>query len=135
MSLTTAHRSPVRSRNLRIATKEQLWRRPRNLIRLDRYERRAWSQQRRAILASMNMKLMKGIAATNGGSAYVAEEAPAAGEVKHLPNANSQPKRRLTRRIQSRGSRSSRHVAVPPQEITRARAVKASAGGGRRDCS
>ena len=50
----------------------------RDLIRLDRYERRAWSQQRRAILAFMNIKLMKGIAATNGSAAYVAGEPPAA---------------------------------------------------------
>jgi hypothetical protein len=108
----------------------------RDLIRLDRYERRAWSQQRRAILASMNMKLMKGIAATNGGSAYVAEEAPAAGEVKHLCRTLI-PSRKGASRGGSRvaAPRSSRHVAVPPQEITRARAVKASAGGGRRDCS
>jgi hypothetical protein len=29
------------------------------LLRLNRYERRAWSRQRRAILAFMNVKLMK----------------------------------------------------------------------------
>jgi hypothetical protein len=50
----------------------------RDLIRLDRYERRAWSQQKRTILEFMNIKLVKGIAATNGGSAYVAGEPPAA---------------------------------------------------------
>jgi hypothetical protein len=31
----------------------------RDLIRLDRYERRAWSRQKRAIRAFMNIKLMK----------------------------------------------------------------------------
>jgi hypothetical protein len=30
-----------------------------DLLRLNRYERRAWSRQRRAILAFMNVKLMK----------------------------------------------------------------------------
>ena len=37
----------------------------RDLIRLDRYERRAWSQQKRAILAFMNIKLMKGLEQTD----------------------------------------------------------------------
>jgi hypothetical protein len=30
-----------------------------DLLRLNRYERRAWSRQRRAIFAFMNLKLMK----------------------------------------------------------------------------
>ena len=34
-----------------------------DLVRLDRYERRTWSQQKRAILEFMNIKLTKGIAA------------------------------------------------------------------------
>ena len=37
----------------------------RGLIRLDRYERRAWSLQRRAILAFINIKLMKGLERTD----------------------------------------------------------------------
>jgi hypothetical protein len=37
----------------------------RDLLRLDRYERRAWSQQKRAILAFMNIKLMKGLEQTD----------------------------------------------------------------------
>jgi hypothetical protein len=32
-----------------------------DLIRLDRYERRAWSRQKRAIRNFMNMKLMRAI--------------------------------------------------------------------------
>jgi hypothetical protein len=32
-----------------------------DLVRLDRYERRAWSQQKRAILEFMNIKLMKAL--------------------------------------------------------------------------
>jgi hypothetical protein len=50
----------------------------RDLIRLNRYERRAWSQQKRAILDFMNIKLMKGIAATKSGSATVAGQPLAA---------------------------------------------------------
>ena len=36
-----------------------------DLVRLDRYECRAWSQQKRAILAFMNIKLMKGLERTD----------------------------------------------------------------------
>jgi hypothetical protein len=36
-----------------------------DLLRLDRYERRAWSQQKRAILTFMNIKLMKGLERTD----------------------------------------------------------------------
>src|SRR5262249_32849195 len=36
----------------------------RDLVRLDRYERRAWSQLKRGIYEFMKIKLMKGIAAT-----------------------------------------------------------------------
>jgi hypothetical protein len=36
-----------------------------DLVRLDRYERRAWSLQKRAILAFMNIKLMKGLDRTD----------------------------------------------------------------------
>ena len=39
-----------------------------DLVRLDRYEREAWSRQKRAILAFMNIKFMKGITATKGAS-------------------------------------------------------------------
>ena len=31
----------------------------RDLLRLDRYERRAWSRQKRAICAFLNLKVMK----------------------------------------------------------------------------
>ena len=36
-----------------------------DLVRLDRYERRAWSQQKRAILAFMNIKLEMGLDRTD----------------------------------------------------------------------
>jgi hypothetical protein len=49
-----------------------------DLVRLDRYERRARSQQKRAIIAFMDIKLMKGIAATKGDSPSPAAAPPAA---------------------------------------------------------
>jgi hypothetical protein len=42
-----------------------------DLVRLDRYERRAWSQQKRAILEFMNIKLMKAL--PTAASAFVTE--------------------------------------------------------------
>ena len=50
----------------------------RDLIRLNRYERRAWSQPKPAILAFMNIELMKGIAATKGALPSAAGEQPPA---------------------------------------------------------
>ena len=50
----------------------------RDLIRLDRYEREAWSKQKRAIFAFMNVKLMRGIAAPKAASFLAAQEPPQA---------------------------------------------------------
>ena len=50
----------------------------RDLIRLNRYERRAWSHPKPAILAFINIKLMKGIAATKGALPSAAGEQPPA---------------------------------------------------------
>jgi hypothetical protein len=56
------------------SSKEPIWERDEaaaleeaalDLVRLDRYERRAWSQQKRAILAFMNIKLLKGLERTD----------------------------------------------------------------------
>jgi hypothetical protein len=40
-----------------------------DLIRLDRYERRAWSRQKRAINQFMNLKMMRTYGAVSGGAA------------------------------------------------------------------
>jgi hypothetical protein len=45
----------------------------RDLIRLDRYERRGWSRQKRAILEFMNIKLKKELAGRQAENLYIAE--------------------------------------------------------------
>jgi hypothetical protein len=59
------------------ATNLRPWKRPPlDLIRLDRYEREAWSLQKRAIFAFMNIKLMKAMPVPHDGSVSAGQTFP-----------------------------------------------------------